>query len=163
MVREVGIYEFTPSMAMNAFVGNIGGSIGEMSVIAILLGGAYLLWRRCITWHIPVFYIGTVAVFSAVLWQIDPHQNMPPHFHLLTGGVMLGAIFMATDMVTSPVTRPGMALFGIGCGLLTMIIRRWGGYPEGTSFAILIMNAFTPLINRATRPRLFGKRKKARE
>lgn len=159
MVRQVGVYNFTNQMAMNACLGNIGGSIGEVSVVALLIGGAYLLWRRCISWHVPVSYVGTVALFALVLWLIDPHQNMPPHFHVLTGGLMLGAVFMATDMVTSPVTRPGMIVFGIGCGLLTMIIRRWGGYPEGTSFAILIMNAFTPLINRATRPRLFGKRK----
>jgi len=161
LLRRYGVYDFTPTMATNAFLGNIGGSLGEASVLALLIGAAWLLWRRWISWHIPVFYVGTVALFALALWLIDPQQNMPPHFHVLTGGLMLGALFMATDMVTSPVTKPGMAIFGVGCGILTMVIRRWGGYPEGTSFAILIMNAFTPLINRATRPRVFGKKRSA--
>ena len=159
ILQEGGTYEFPIQDALKFFIGDMSGSIGEVSAAALLLGGIYLLWRRCINWHIPVFYIGTVAVFSTVLWLIDPGNNMPPHFHLLTGGLMLGAIFMATDMVTSPVTKKGMALFGASCGLLTIIIRRWGGYPEGVSFAILIMNSVTPLINRMTKPKLFGKRK----
>ena len=135
------------------------GCIGEVSALALLLGGAYLLYRRCITWHIPLAYIGTVAAFAALLHLLNPDTNMPVMFHLLSGGLMLGAIFMATDMVTSPLTKRGMLIFGVGCGLLTMIIRRWGGYPEGVSFAILLMNAITPLINRATRPRVFGQKK----
>jgi electron transport complex protein RnfD len=116
--------------------------------------------RRCISWHIPVAYLGTVALFSAILWLQHPQQNLNPGFHMLAGGLMLGAIFMATDMVTSPVTKRGMIGFGVGCGVLTMLIRKWGGYPEGVSFAILLMNAVTPLINRATRPRVFGAVKK---
>ncbi len=144
------------------FIGNMGGCIGEVSALALLLGGAYLLYRRCITWHIPVAYLGTVAVFALVLWGLNPETTMPPQFHLLSGGLMLGALFMATDMVTSPITRRGQLIFGVGCGLLTMIIRIVvkGAYPEGVSFAILLMNATTPLINRATAPRMFGQRKK---
>lgn len=153
-------YAFDNATMLQMFTGGTNGCIGEVSAAALLLGGIYLLWRRCITWHTPAFYIGTVAVFSGILWAVDSSSNMPPHFHLLAGGLMLGAIFMATDMVTSPVTRKGMAVFGIGCGLLTMIIRKWGGYPEGVSFAILLMNAVTPLINRATRPRTFGHNRK---
>ncbi|MFC1452355.1 RnfABCDGE type electron transport complex subunit D [Verrucomicrobiota bacterium] len=150
---------FDSQTAIHFFAGRMNGCIGEVSGAALVLGGLYLLFRRCISWHIPVCYVGTVALFSTVLWVLDAEHNMPPHFHLLAGGLMLGAVFMATDMVTSPVTKRGMALFGVGCGLLTMIIRKWGGYPEGVSFAILLMNAVTPLINRATRPRVFGTRK----
>ncbi|OVE75443.1 hypothetical protein BVX97_04555 [bacterium E08(2017)] len=146
----------SPAMLTNYLLGNMNGCIGETSAIAIMLGGAYLIIRKVITWHIPVSYLLTVAAFSGILWLVNGDVHMPPHFHLLVGGVMLGAVFMATDMVTSPVTRKGMVIFGIGCGLLTMVIRVWGGYPEGTSFAILIMNAVAPLINNATKPKKFG-------
>lgn len=154
-------YQLCPGMIWQMFIGDINGCVGEVSVLALLLGGAYMLYRKVITWHTPGAFIATVAVLSALLWVINPTQNMPPHFHLLAGGLMLGAIFMATDMVTSPVTKKGMLVFGVGCGLLTMVIRRWGGYPEGVSFAILLMNAVTPLINTATRPRVFGHARKA--
>ncbi|MBT3192007.1 MAG: RnfABCDGE type electron transport complex subunit D [Verrucomicrobia bacterium] len=143
---------------LNYMLGNMSGCIGEVSALALIVGGLYLLYRRCISWHIPVAYIGTVAAFAAILRILQPDANMPVLFHLLSGGLMLGAIFMATDMVTSPLTKKGMLVFGIGCGLLTMVIRRWGGYPEGVSFAIILMNAITPLINRATRPRVFGRK-----
>jgi electron transport complex protein RnfD len=143
------------------FVGNVNGCIGETSALALLLGAAYLLARKVITWHIPAAYLGAVFVYAAALHALSPATSLPPLFHLLTGGVILGACFMATDMVTSPVTRAGMLVFGAGCGALTMLIRtvKTGAYPEGVSFAILIMNAFTPLINRATRRRVFGTRK----
>jgi len=141
---------------LNSLIGNTNGCIGEVSAAALLLGGLYMLYRRCITWHIPVAYIGTVAIFATILRIAQPDISVPPVYHILSGGLMLGAIFMATDMVTSPLTKSGMLIFGTGCGLLTMIIRRWGGYPEGVSFAIIIMNSITPLINRATRPRVFG-------
>jgi electron transport complex protein RnfD len=154
-----GVYGFDNAMALNYFTGNMNGCIGEVSAAALLLGGAYLLMRKVITWHIPVSYLGTVALIAGTMWLINDDFNMPPHFHLLVGGVMLGAIFMATDMVTSPVTRKGMLIFGIGCGVITMLIRKWGGYPEGVSFAILLMNAVAPLINRATKPRVFGVKK----
>jgi electron transport complex protein RnfD len=138
------------------FLGNRPGCLGETSAVTLVMGGCLLLWRRCITWHTPVAYVGTVAMMAAVLHGVDPVHNLPPLYHVLGGGLILGALFMATDMVTTPVTRSGMLLFGLGCGLLTMVIRRWGGYPEGASFAILIMNSLTPLINRFTRPRVFG-------
>lgn len=138
---------------MNLLWGNIGGCIGETSVIAILIGAAIMLYRRVITWHIPVTYIGTVFVLS---WLF----GADPLFHVLSGGLMLGAFFMATDMVTSPITRKGQILFAMGIGLLTVVIRLWGGYPEGVSYSILLMNLTVPLINRYTRPRIFGEVKK---
>lgn len=143
------------------FLGNVNGCIGETSAAALLLGAAYLLIRRVITWHIPVAYLATVFVYAAILHLVMPGASLPPHVHLLSGGLLLGAFFMATDMVTSPLTRRGMLVFGVGCGVITMLIRtvKTGAYPEGVSFAILIMNAFTPLINRATRNRVFGTKK----
>jgi len=155
-------FVFDSNTAWQFFMGHMNGCIGETSAFALILGGIYLLWRRCISWHVPAFYIGTVAACALVLRLASPGTNMPVPFHLLSGGLMLGAIFMATDMVTSPITKKGMAVFGIGCGLLTIIIRKWGGYPEGVSFAILIMNSITPLINRFTRPRIFGFRGKTK-
>jgi Na+-translocating ferredoxin:NAD+ oxidoreductase subunit D len=149
-------FHFDGATAWDFFVGLRNGSIGEVSVVCLLIGGIYLLWRRCIYWQVPVFYIGTVAVFATVLWKIDPATNLNPLFHILSGGLILGAFFMATDMVTTPVTKWGMTIFAIGCGVLTMVIRKWGGYPEGVSFSIVLMNAVTPLLNRATRPRVFG-------
>jgi electron transport complex protein RnfD len=135
------------------------GSLGEISALAILLGGLWLIIKRYIYWHVPVAYIGTVLLFSGIFWIIDPARYAHPLFHLLTGGLFLGAFFMATDMVTSPVTRRGMLVFGIGCGLITCLIRMWGSYPEGVSFAILLMNALTPLLDRWFKPTVFGKRK----
>jgi len=141
---------------MDMFVGNIGGSLGEVSAIAIILGGIYMLYKKIITWHIPVSYILTVFVFSGILWLINPEKYADPVFHILAGGLLLGAVFMATDMVTSPVYSKAQIIYGIGCGLLTVLIRVWGAYPEGVSFAILIMNAFTPLLNILIKPKLFG-------
>jgi Na+-translocating ferredoxin:NAD+ oxidoreductase subunit D len=140
----------------NLLLGNIGGSMGEVSALAILLGGLYMLIRKIITWHIPVAYLGTVAVFTGIFWLIDPMHNADPVFHLMAGGLMLGALYMATDMVTSPMTPMGMLIFGIGCGVLTVVIRLFGAYPEGVAFSILIMNAFVPLINRSMKPKRFG-------
>jgi electron transport complex protein RnfD len=138
-------------------IGNMGGSLGEVSALAILLGGAYMIFRRIITWHIPVSYILTVFLFAWILYLVDPAHYIDPVFHLLAGGLMLGAVFMATDMVTSPMSPTGMLVFGFGCGILTMLIRVWGAYPEGVSFAILIMNALVPLINKGFKPARFGK------
>lgn len=136
--------------------GNQGGSIGEISAIAVLLGGIYMLIRRIITWEIPTAYLGSVIVFAGILWLYNPEVYVDPLFHLVTGGLMLGALYMATDMVTSPMSRWGMIVFGIGCGFLTIVIRIFGAYPEGVAFAILIMNAFVPLINRGFKPKRFG-------
>ena len=141
---------------MDPFFGNIGGSLGEISALALVLGGIYLIARKIINWHIPVFYIGSVALLTGIFWTINPDMYADPAFHLISGGLMLGAFFMATDMVTSPITNKGKIIFAIGCGVITVVIRLWGGYPEGVSFAILIMNAFVPLINKATRPGKFG-------
>ncbi len=139
-----------------AFMGNMGGSIGEVSALALLLGAAYMLYKKIITWEIPVAFIATVLVFSGLLHLIDPAQYIHPVYHLVTGGLMLGAFFMATDMVSSPMNRKAQLVFGLGCGLITVIIRVWGAYPEGVSFAILIMNAVTPLLNKAFKPKRFG-------
>ena len=132
------------------------GSLGEIAALALLLGGIYLLCRRVITWHIPVAVLGSMAVFSGILWVADPLHYMNPLFHLLTGGALLGALFMATDYVTSPMTSRGMLIYGAGIGIITILIRVWGAYPEGMSFAILIMNAVVPLINKYVKPKRFG-------
>jgi electron transport complex protein RnfD len=152
-------FTFDAHTAWEFFRGNKNGCIGETSGLALLIGGLILLTTRVISWQVPVAFLGSVAVFSGILYVADPVTNLSPLFHLLTGGVLLGAFFMATDMVTTPVTRKGLFIFGLGCGIITMLVRKWGGYPEGVSFAILLMNAVTPLINMATRPRVFGHRK----
>jgi electron transport complex protein RnfD len=141
---------------VNYLTGQMGGSLGEVSAIALILGGLYMLWKKIITWEIPVSILLTVVVFSGILWLYDPQYNADPAFHLLTGGMMLGAIYMATDMVSSPMTRGGQLIYGFGIGLLTILIRIWGAYPEGVSFAILLMNAAVPLINRGFKPKRFG-------
>lgn len=141
---------------VDMLMGQMGGSLGEVSAIALIIGGLFMLIRKIITWHIPVAYIGSTALFATILWLIDPTKYIDPTFHLITGGLMLGAIFMATDMVTSPMSKKGQLVFGIGCGVLTIIIRVWGAYPEGVSFAILLMNAVTPLINKGFKPKKFG-------
>lgn len=138
------------------FLGNIGGCIGEVSVAALLVGLLILLWRKVITWHIPVSILATVAVLTGIMWLINPVLYVNPLYHLCSGGLMLGAIFMATDYVTSPMTPKGMVWYGIGIGFLTVVIRYFGSYPEGMSFAILIMNAVTPLINNWCKPKRFG-------
>ncbi len=140
----------------NLILGNIGGSLGEVAAIGLLLGFVYMLIRKIISWHIPVAIFATVIVFTGILNLANPEQFAGPIFHLFTGGLMLGAIFMATDYVTSPMTHKGMLIYGIGIGLLTVIIRVFGAYPEGMSFAILIMNGFTPLINRYCKPKRFA-------
>ena len=141
------------------FIGNIGGCIGEVSALALLLGLIWMLCRRIITWHIPLYYIGTVFVFTAIMWLATKDIRFDPITHVLSGGLMLGAIFMATDYTTSPMTTKGQTLFAICCGLLTVIIRVFSAYPEGVSFAILIMNAFVPLIDKYIQPRYYGERK----
>lgn len=141
---------------MELFYGHMGGSMGEVAAIALILGLGYMLFKKVIKMHIPVSILLTITVFTGILWLINPESNADPLFHLLTGGVMLGAIFMATDYVTSPMSVKGMWVFGIGIGLITVSIRVFGAYPEGISFAILIMNAFVPLINMYIKPKRFG-------
>ncbi|MBN1415004.1 MAG: RnfABCDGE type electron transport complex subunit D [Bacteroidales bacterium] len=142
---------------MQLFLGYVNGSLGEVSAIALLLGFVWMLYKRIITWHIPVVIFATVFSFTGILWLIDPLHNASPVFHILTGGLMIGAIFMATDLVTSPMIQKGMVLYAVGIGIITVVIRVFGAYPEGVSFAILIMNAFVPLINKYLKPKRFGK------
>ena len=140
------------------FIGNHpdgAGAMGEICALALLIGLAYMLWKKIITWHIPVSIIGTVFVFAGLLHLANP-AYADPFTVILTGGLMLGAIFMATDYVTSPMTPKGQMIYGVAIGFLTVVIRNWGAYPEGMSFAILIMNAFTPLINNYVKPKRFG-------
>lgn len=136
-------------MYSRMFLGQTGGSLGEMSALAILLGAAYLMYKGYITWHIPVSFIATVAGLVAVLGR-------DPVVHVLSGGLMLGAFFMATDYVTAPQLKKAQIAFGVGCGAITVLIRLWGGYPEGVCYAIILMNCFTPLLDRAFSPRRFG-------
>jgi electron transport complex protein RnfD len=144
---------------LNMFAGIMPGSMGEIAAAALLVGGLYMLWRRVITWHIPVAVLGSMAAFAFIVALAQGGGEALyalPAFHLLAGGAMLGAIFMATDYVTSPMTPKGMIIYGVGIGVITMVIRMWGAYPEGMSFAILLMNAVTPLINKYVKPRRFG-------
>lgn len=148
-----------PSLVDN-LLGSVGGSLGEVSAVALLIGFAYLLIRKVITWHIPVAIIATVAIFAGIMNLANPEVYAGPLFHILSGGLLLGAIFMATDYVTSPMSNSGMLLYGVMIGIITMLIRLFGAYPEGMSFAILFMNGIVPIINRYMPPHLFGKAKK---
>ena len=143
--------------AMDMLFGNIGGSMGEISALLLIVGGLYMLFTKVITWHIPVSIIGTVALIAGIFWLVNPNEYINPVYHVLSGGLMLGAIFMATDMVSSPMNPKGQLIYGIGIGIITISIRLWGAYPEGISFAILIMNAVTPLINTYVKPKRFGR------
>lgn len=143
---------------LNLFMGQMGGSAGEVAGVALLLGLLYMLIKKIVTWHIPVAVVGSIAVFTGVLHLSDPQAYANPLFHLLTGGVLLGAFFMATDYASSPMSKRGMLLYGAGIGIITVLIRIYGSYPEGVSFAILIMNAFTPLIDKYIKPKRFGEK-----
>ncbi|MBQ5937561.1 MAG: RnfABCDGE type electron transport complex subunit D [Bacteroidaceae bacterium] len=152
--KDASVLNDLPS-SLEMLFGQTEGSLGEVSALLLLLGCAYMLWKKIITWHIPVSILGTVAVFSGIMHIVNPIYAMP-HVVLMSGGLILGACFMATDYVTSPMTGKGQLIYGVCIGLLTVIIRNWGAYPEGMSFAILIMNAFTPLINTYCKPERFG-------
>ncbi len=156
ILKVEGVAKLANLNLLDSLVGNVAGSIGEISVLALLVGAIFLLWKKYITWHIPLSFIATVGILSGIFWLINPGQYANPLFHLCTGGLMLGAFFMATDYVTAPVTNKGRVIFGVGCGLLTAVIRIFGVYPEGVAFAILLMNAFSPLIDRYTKPTPFG-------
>jgi electron transport complex protein RnfD len=144
---------------MDLFIGNVSGSIGETSVLLLLVGAAFLMYKRYIEWRIPLYFIGTTLFITAAFGGYEGLFSGPWIFHLLSGGLILGAFFMATDMVTTPITPKGQMIFGIGCGLITAVIRLYGGYPEGVSFSIILMNLAVPLINRHTRPKVFGGRR----
>ncbi|MBF0295041.1 MAG: RnfABCDGE type electron transport complex subunit D [Magnetococcales bacterium] len=151
-----GTYAFD---LLSAATGMLKGSLGETSAILLTLGGLYLLRKGIITWHIPGAMLAGCLAPAAIFWYLDPTKYPDPLFHLVTGGLILGAFFMATDMVTSPISPVGQIVFGLGCGLLTYVIRTWGGYPEGVSFAIVIMNAAVPLIDQYSRPVVYGAQK----
>lgn len=142
--------------AWNLLIGNNGGCLGEVSAAALILGLLYMLWKKIITWHVPVSILFTVFAFSGIMHLANPVLYPSPVLQLLSGGLMLGAVFMATDYVTSPMSKKGMLIYGVCIGLLTVVVRLFGAYPEGVSFAILIMNAFTPLINTYCKPKRFG-------
>jgi electron transport complex protein RnfD len=148
-------FEHTYTAAMPLFVGNVGGSLGETSAVVILLCGAWLAWRGFLNWRTPVSIFASVALLAGILHMVDP-KYPGPLFMLFSGGLMLGAVYMATDMVTSPTTNKGSWIFGAGIGMLVVVIRIWGGLPEAVMFAILLMNALVPFINRSTQPRVFG-------
>jgi electron transport complex protein RnfD len=140
------------------FWGNIGGCLGETSAIALLLGGLYLLFRRVIDWRIPLGILVSLAAFTGIFWLVNPGKYAPPHFHILAGGLLIGAFFMATDMVTSPISPLGSWIYALGIGTVVGLIRLFGGFPEGVMYSILFMNAFVPLLNRYTRPPILGER-----
>lgn len=144
---------------MDLFLGNRGGCIGEVCIAALLIGAAYLFWKKYISWHIPLTYIAAVAFLSWIFNGFTGFFTGDALFFVLSGGLVLGALFMATDYVTSPLSNKGKIIFGISCGVLTFVIRKFSGYPEGTSYAILIMNAFVPVIDKFTCPKWFGWRK----
>ena len=148
---------------INMFIGNMAGCIGEVSALAILIGAMYLVYRHIISLRIPLTYIATVAVFTFIFGGRNGFFTGDPLLHVLSGGLMLGAFFMATDYVTTPYTKKGQIIFGFGCGLITAVIRLYGGYPEGVSYSILLMNVATPLIDRFTAPKRFGAVKEKKE
>ena len=144
---------------LNLMLGGLGGCVGEISAVGLIIGFVYMLWKKIITWHTPISMLATIFVFTGILWLINDEKFIDPIFHLLTGGVLLGAFFMATDYVTSPMTSSGMLIYGAGIGIITVVIRVFGSYPEGVSFAILIMNGFVPLMNKYIKPKRFGIKK----
>lgn len=156
MIKLIEVFGDKMSLYSHLLMGNRAGSLGETSALALLIGGAVLLYKRYITWHIPFSFMGTVAIFAWVFGGKGALFTGDPLVHLLSGGLMLGAFFMATDYVTCPTVRKGQIVFGIGCGMITMLIRLKGGFPEGVMFAILLMNCFAPLIDRNMKPALFG-------
>ncbi len=149
-------FEHISTPYMDLFLGNVAGSLGETSAVAILIGGAYLLIKRYADWRIPLSFLLTSTILGGILYAINPSAYPTALFHILSGGMLLGALFMATDPVTSPVTKKGRWIFGIGCGILVIVIRTWSGLPEGAMYSILLMNGITPLVNRYTKPKRFG-------
>ncbi|MCK5237192.1 MAG: RnfABCDGE type electron transport complex subunit D [Deltaproteobacteria bacterium] len=149
-------FEGITSELFPMFMGSVSGSLGETSAVAILIGGLFLRYKGYINWKLPLGFLGTIFIFGGLFYLVDPSKYPSPLFQVLSGGAMLGAWFMITDMVTSPVTARGQWIFAIGAGVITVIIRLFGGLPEGVMYSILFMNAFVPLLNRYTRPKVFG-------
>ncbi len=156
ILKTEGVGAISGLKMANLALGHVGGSLGEVSALALLLGAAYLFYKHYITWEIPMTFMGTVFLLTAVFHFISPQQYASPIFHLFSGGLFLGALYMATDMVTSPISRRGKLIFGFGCGFFTVLIRLFGSYPEGVSFAILFMNAFVPMLDRYFPETKFG-------
>ncbi len=169
LLKEEGMHKLLEVFGdkMNLYtqllIGHRAGSLGEVSAIAIIIGGLFLLYKKYISWHIPVSFLATVAVFAWIFGGKEGFFTGDPIVHLLSGGLMLGAFFMATDYVTCPSIRRGQIVFGIGCGLLTILIRLKAGYPEGVMFAILLMNCFSPLIDRSMKSKVFGARREVKK
>ena len=159
LTRGISVLESSAQLPAlsDVVMGLKAGSLGETSSVLILLGGLFLLLRRIISWHIPVALVAGVMLPAAIGHALDPNRYAGPLFHLFSGATFLGAFFIATDYVTSPVSKLGKLVFGFGCGLLTWVIRTYAGYPEGMAFAVLLMNALTPIIDQYTRPRVFGR------
>ncbi len=157
MAKLLEIYHTKAALYQDLFIGNRAGSLGETSVIALLLGGAFLIAKRYITWHIPVPFIATVGILAWIFGGKEGLMTGDPIFHMMSGGLILGAFFMATDYVTGPSVRSAQVVFGICAGVLTILIRLKGGYPEGVMFAILLMNCFAPLLDRGMKSKVFGK------
>ena len=147
---------------LKSFLGWTRGSLGETSTLLLAGGGGWLLWKKVITWHIPLSMLGTVALLASIFTLADSERYPGPLFHLTSGALMLAAFFIATDYVTSPNSLPGQFIFGAGCGLIVFVIRTWGGYPEGVGFAVLLMNSLTPVIDHYVRPRIYGRDRKGR-
>lgn len=156
ILKTEGVGALSDTGLSTLALGTMPGSLGEMSALALLIGAAFLFYKKYLTWEIPVFFIGTVFVFTGIFYLIDPGTYADPLFHMFSGGLFLGALYMATDMVTSPLTFKGKILFGFGCGLFTAVIRLFGSYPEGVSFAILLMNAMVPLLDKYFPDKKFG-------
>jgi len=156
ILKTEGVGALADTNYLNLAMGEMGGSLGEMSAIALLIGALYLFIKRIITWEVPITFIATVFFLTGIFYLIDPAVYASPVFHILTGGLFLGAFYMATDMVTSPLTFKGKILFGFGCGFFTVLIRLFGSYPEGVSFAILFMNGFVPLLDKYFPDKKFG-------
>ena len=164
MMKEGAMADLMSTYSVSdMFIGQIGGSLGEVSALMLLLGGIYLLIRKVISWQIPVAYIATVAIICLIAAPADVNAVTYMAYNVFGGGLMLGAIFMATDYATSPVTKPGQIIFGIGCGLLTVFIRRFGSYPEGVCYSILIMNCTTWLLDKYIKPTIYGAPKKEKK
>jgi electron transport complex protein RnfD len=154
------VVQHTLTPIKDLFWGNVGGCLGETSALALLIGAVYLLFRKAIDWKIPAGIILSLSLFTGVFWLAQPDKYASPLFHIFSGGLIIGAFFMATDMVTSPITPRGTIIYALGIGLLIGLIRLFGGYPEGVMYSILLMNTFVPLLNRYTRPRILGERRK---
>ncbi|MBD3225784.1 MAG: RnfABCDGE type electron transport complex subunit D [Caldithrix sp.] len=156
VLKTEGVGALSGTSIGDLAMGQMGGSVGEISALTLLLGAAYLIYKQYIAWEVPALFIGTVFVFTGIFYLIDPTTYADPVFHMFTGGLFIGALYMATDMVTSPLTKKGRIVFGIGCGFFTAVIRLFGSYPEGVSFAIVLMNGFVPLLDKYLPDKKFG-------